>query len=162
MSRISGWFKRPVIEETLVDAEGKIVDAEVNGRRLTYAHERSPEMEVLTAYREGQPDTPWREFYDTHVAPGTRRQRKAGTDWARVLEEVVVYHDDDTEEVFRNPQGVTFEYVDRQGNTFRATAHDPVANAVVAQARERYADLSNFYGQLLKDVQQEARKKVSR
>ena len=156
------------MEETLVGEEGVLVDAEVNGRRLVYAHERSPERGVLTAYRQGDRDTIETVFYDTHFPPGKKRkdtdrswQVSQGTAWSRVLEQVNVYHHDGAE-LFIGPKGGTFEYTDKRGNTYPATGHDPVAQAVIAKARERYAGLQQMYAQLLREVQQEASKIVSR
>ncbi|MBI2654787.1 hypothetical protein HYX02_08350 [Candidatus Woesearchaeota archaeon] len=150
--------RRPVaLEETLVDPEGTLVDAEVNNRRITYTHERRPERGVLTLYREGDRVNPQFVFYDAHIPLDPEQRRK---DLPRALEEVVFFHDDGSQEVFRSPRNGTFEYVDRYSNRFPGTVHDPVARAVVDQARERYGALSKWYESLLKEVQQEARKKV--
>ena len=152
---------RPLLEETLADEGAIIVDAEVNNRRLSYAHNLINEQGILTAYVYGNRDTIQAEFFDRHI-PNTSLQNKGKTGWTRALEEVVYYHDDNTTERFVSPMGGTLEYTDRQGNTFRATAHDPVVSAIMAQAKERYQWMQQWYGrELLPDVQREARKKVS-
>jgi hypothetical protein len=161
-------FRKPTLEETLIGEEGILVDAEINGRRLTYAHERSPERGVLTAYKAGNRDAIEMIFYDTHIPPSKkrketdrRRQVSQGTSWSRALEQIDVHHDNGIE-LFTSPKGGTFEYGDKIGNTYRATSHDPVAQAVINKARERYSGLQQIYAQLLRDVQQEAAKIVSR
>lgn len=153
-------YREPIEEGVLIDEYGIVVDAEVDGMRLRYTHEPDPERGVLRVFRIGNREDLAVEFFDSHIR-GSRKQRKKGKEWTRVLEAVVYHHEDGTQEKFRKPQGETFEYEDRRGNILNEKTHDPVVGAVIEQAKKRYEAASQWYAQLLNSVQAEARKKVS-